>query len=92
MKDFPKLKIKSKNFLEQIFATFGLKLYLTLLLISVLLFAGDFKVNQSLRNGKVLGVSYSVEKSEYPVLKTNYIPQITARGAVVMDADSKVVL
>ncbi len=92
MKGFPKLKLKSKNFLTKIFATFGLKLYLGLLLIAVLLFAADFKVNADLNKGAVLGVSYPVEKSEYPVLKTTYVPQITARGAVVMDADSKVIL
>lgn len=81
MKDFPKLK---KNSLK--------KIYFGLLLISALLFIGDFKVHANLEEGAVLGATYPVEKSEYPILRTGFVPQISAKGAVVMDADSKVVL
>jgi len=77
MKDFPKLNSK---------------IYLSLLLICILLFAGDFKVHANLKEGAVLGAVYPVEKSEYPILKTSFVPQISAKGAVVMDVDSKVVL
>lgn len=79
MKGFPKLKLKGR-------------LYLSLLLIAVLLFTADFKVNTDAKKSAVLGTSYSAEKSEYPVLKTTYVPEVSAKGAVVMDADSKVVL
>lgn len=81
MKGFPKLNNLGSK-----------KIYFSFLLIAVLVFAADFKVRSDLQNGMVLNTSYAFEKSEYPVLKTNFVPQITAKGAVVMDADSKVVL
>lgn len=38
-------------------------------------------------------VPFSVSpEAKLPVIKTEFIPQITARGAIIMDADSKVVL
>jgi len=78
MKDFPKLKVKGRT-------------YLVLLLILTLLFVADFKLRSSLKDAKVLGVQ-SFENSQYPVLRKTFVPKISARGAVVMDADSKVVL
>lgn len=79
MKGFPKLKVK-------------VKFFLVLLLIFSLVFIADFKVRSSLREEKILGVQDSFERLEYPVLKKTIIAEISARGAVVMDADSKVVL
>lgn len=79
MKGFPKLKIKAKFFLA-------------LLLIFSLVFVADFKVRSSLEEEKVLGVQNTSERLEYPVLRKTIIAEISARGVVVMDADSKVVL
>lgn len=79
MKGFPKLKIKGK-------------LYLVLLLIFSLVFVADFKVRSSLEEEKVLRAQNTSERLEYPVLRKTIIAEISARGAVVMDADSKVVL
>lgn len=79
MKGFPKLKVKGK-------------FYLVLLLIFSLVFVADFKVRSSLKEEKVLGVQNTSERLEYPVLRKTIIAEISAQGAVVMDADSKVVL
>ena len=79
MKGFLKLKVKGK-------------IYLVLFLVFTLLFVADFKVRSSLKEEKVLGTKESFESSEYPVLKKTFVPEITAKGAVIMDADSKVVL
>lgn len=79
MKGFPKLKVRGK-------------IYLVLLLVFSLLFVADFKLRSSLREEKVLSAKNSIESSEYPVFRKTFQPQISARGAVVMDADSKVVL
>lgn len=91
MKGFLKLKTAGKlldqgsqKFLQRNF-------YLVLLLILILLFSADFKVRDSLKAGGVLGVASS-ESSQYPILNKTFVPQITAKGAVVMDADSKVIL
>lgn len=52
----------------------------------------DFKAQSDLQESKVLGVESFVGKTEYPILRTNLSPQISAVGAVVIDADSDVVL
>lgn len=79
MKGFPKLKEKGK-------------IYLVLLLVLSLLFVADFKLRSSLKEEKVLGANNSETGSEYPVFRKTFQPEISALGAVVMDADSKVVL
>lgn len=79
MKGFLKLKVKGR-------------ICLILLLVFSLLFVADFKVRSSLSEEKVLIARESFESSEYPILKKSFVPQISALGAVIMDADSKVVL
>lgn len=76
MKDFPLLNKKT---------------YFALLSLLIILFGLDYKVYSSGEVPKVLGETSAIT-SEYPILRTNYYPQISAKGAVVMDADSKVVL
>lgn len=68
------------------------KIYLSLLLIAIFLFVLDFKINSTIQEERVLSSEYPVQESNYPVLRTDIIPQISAKGAVVMDADSGVVL
>ncbi len=70
---------------------FSLKSYSILVLIFAFLFVLDYKIASDLSETKVLGDSTQAV-SEYPILKTTAVPQISADGAVVMDADSKVVL
>lgn len=67
------------------------KNYLVLLSILFLVFGLDYKVSSSLQLPKVLGEERSVV-TDYPILRINISPQISAMGAVVMDVDSKVVL
>lgn len=67
------------------------KSYFALVCLLIILFGLDYKVSSSIVLPKVLGETSFVQ-SEYPVFKINYYPQISARGAVVMDSDSKVVL
>lgn len=67
--------------------------YFGLLLIAIFLFVLDFKVHTSFKEEAVLGAQYTPQQAEYPILGTStYMPQISAKGAVVMDADSGVVL
>jgi len=69
-------------------------------LLPVLLFTGFliiFIVNILIKiwiQGNQVSVSpINTSKSfQYPVIKTNFIPKISATGAIIMDADSKVVL
>lgn len=82
MKGFPKQnkKLLSRNF------------YFSLLLVTTFLFVLDFKLHLSLKDKAVAGASYTFQESVYPVLNSSYMPQISAKGAVVMDADSGVVI
>lgn len=73
------------------FRVFSKKTYLVLILILIILFGLNYKISSSLQAPKVLGESIQIT-SEYPILETSIIPQISAEGVVVMDADSKVVL
>lgn len=70
---------------------FSKKTYLPLLIIFVILFILDYGISSNLNPLKVLGDSTQTI-SDYPILNINQNPQISAEGAVVMDADSKVVL
>lgn len=79
MKGFPKLTIRSKFFLS-------------LLIIVVIFFLIDYKINSDIKNNAVLGVEAGTLNSEYPVLKKTFVPQMSAVGAVVLDVDSDVVL
>lgn len=78
--------------MSKIFATYGLSIYFVFLLVFSLILIADFKARSSLKEEKVLGEGLTFEKSEYPVFKKTFVPEISAKGAVIMDADSKVVL
>lgn len=46
-----------------------------------------------INNNQVFNSGISLESQfKYPILKTEFIPQISAKGAIIMDADSKIVL
>lgn len=68
------------------------KIYLGLFLVAVVLFVADFKIHTALSYGAVLAAENTSEKTEYPILGVNTPPKLSAKGVVVMDADSQVVL
>ncbi|MBU2632631.1 D-alanyl-D-alanine carboxypeptidase [Patescibacteria group bacterium] len=85
MKDFLKFKWLRKNF---VFVSF-----LTLFLVLLSLMSFDLYLIHAEGSKKILPPpSFSQEISAYPVLKSFFVPQISARGAIVMDADSKIVI
>jgi D-alanyl-D-alanine carboxypeptidase len=53
----------------------------------------NFFLNFWIVNNKILPVSFSVSsETRLPIIKTEFVPQVSAKGAIIMDADSKVVL
>jgi len=76
------------------FKTFSLlfiPLFLLIILISVVSFNLYLK-EELVRNSLLPSPFISLPLSRYPELKDKFIPLISAEGAVVMDADSKVAL
>lgn len=67
------------------------KFYLVLFLLCVILLGADYKFRAQLKDTKVLADSGD-QITSYPILDSSYNPQISAKGAIVMDADSKVIL
>ncbi len=85
MKDFPKLSSFKKYYLPLLFSILIIAL-LVLLLFDVYL---KVKINKD----RILPSSLAISTSlKFPILKTEFIPAVSAEGAVVMDADSKTVL
>jgi D-alanyl-D-alanine carboxypeptidase (penicillin-binding protein 5/6) len=53
----------------------------------------NFFLNFWIVNHKILPASFSLsEETQLPIIKTEFVPQISAKGAIIMDADSKVIL
>lgn len=67
------------------------KAYSILLLILLSVLGLDLKVASDIEKINVLGVETTVV-SDYPILRKEINPILSAKGVVVMDADSKVVL
>lgn len=67
------------------------KAFLVLFSLLFVLLGLDFLVKSNINEPKVLASETSAV-SEYPILRTSIEPVITAKGAVVMDADSQVVI
>ena len=86
MKDFQFLnKIPQRVY----FVVFPLFLFLLFLLL--------FLISSALKiwiiENKILPVPFSVSpEAKFPIIKTEFVPVISATGAIIMDADSKVVL
>lgn len=59
--------------------------------ILILILGLDYKIQSGITSPNVLGEEMSVA-SDYPILKTDIYPDVSARGIVIMDADSKIVL
>ncbi|MEK7160345.1 MAG: D-alanyl-D-alanine carboxypeptidase family protein [Patescibacteria group bacterium] len=86
MKDF---RLLNKNFIKIyffFFLSFLLFIFCVLLLLSF-----TFKILNY--TNKTYLVPFSVSgQAKFPFIKTQFVPQISAKGAIIMDADSKVVL
>ncbi len=67
------------------------KFYIGLILLCTLLLGVDYKARADFKEVKVLSDSAD-NITNYPILQTTYFPQISAKGAIVIDADSKVIL
>ena len=84
MKNFLLLKLPNKFFLRFIIFAFGVfgTLLIALLIIILLIDVS-----------KILPIPFSVSnQARLPVIKTDYIPGVSAKGAIIMDSDSNVVL
>jgi len=86
MKDFRFPNKISKRVLFIFFPLFLLSLFL-FLAASVMLLKSWTKDN------KILSVPFSISpEAKLPIIETQFIPVISAQGAIIMDADSEVVL
>ncbi len=85
MKGFPKLSSLKKNYLLLSFS------FLVILLLILLFLSVYLRVR--IIEDTVFPSSFAVSSGfKFPILKTEFIPDISAQGAVIMDADSKTVL
>lgn len=64
---------------------------LILLLVIGVLLCLNIATSEKIKRYQVLSFE-SQEQADYPILKTSFLPQISARGAIIMDAASGVVL
>jgi serine-type D-Ala-D-Ala carboxypeptidase (penicillin-binding protein 5/6) len=86
MKKFSFLKNVSPKFYLFSFPFFFAYIFILLLIINFLV---SFWVIQN----KLLTLPFEVKvPAKLPIIKTSFIPQISAKGAIIMDAKSKVVL
>jgi D-alanyl-D-alanine carboxypeptidase (penicillin-binding protein 5/6) len=66
-------------------------LFLSLVLVGLILISSIFKV--WIEANKLSPVPFRIaQEAKMPIIKTEFIPVISATGAIIMDADSKVVL
>lgn len=66
---------------------------LFLFLVFCAFFLVNFLLSTWVNENKVLSIPFKVSsEAKLPVIKTGFIPNISAKGAIILDADSKVVL
>ncbi len=66
---------------------------LFLFIATLTIFASNKLINFWVLNNKLNDIPFKVSaEAKFPILKTSFVPQISAKGAIIMDADSKVVL
>lgn len=66
---------------------------LILIFVFSALFLSNLLLQQFLETKKILNPNFPiVNEAKIPVIKTNFIPLVSAQGALIMDANSKVVL
>lgn len=86
--------MKNFRFLKQISPrVYLLFLPVLLMLIFLFIFLTNFIISFYISTNKINNVPFQVSReAKFPIIKTTFIPQISAEGAIIMDADSKVVL
>lgn len=66
---------------------------LFLLFIFFVFALSNFLINGWIYQNKVLPAPFVISReAKFPIIKTEFVPKISAQGAIIMDADSKVVL
>lgn len=86
MKDF---RFLNKKLIKIYFFSFSIVLFLLFCALIFLLFT--FKILNYTNRIYLIPFSASTQ-AEFPIIKTGFIPKISAKGAIIMDAGSKVVL
>jgi D-alanyl-D-alanine carboxypeptidase (penicillin-binding protein 5/6) len=66
-------------------------LFLTLILLVLVIVSSTSRIWNQL-NQIVAAPFKTTQEAQMPMIKTDFVPQISATGAIIMDADSKVVL
>lgn len=86
MKNFRFLKKNSPKVYFLFFPLFFIFLFLFVFLV-------NFLMNLWISVNKINELPFTVSKeAKIPIIKTEFVPIISAKGAIIMDADSKVVL
>lgn len=86
MKDF---RLSNKSFIKIYFFWTPFVLLFVFLILLLLVFI--FKILTYANRVYLVPFSLSTQP-KFPVIKTQFVPQISAKGAIIMDAESKVVL
>ncbi|MCL5970581.1 MAG: D-alanyl-D-alanine carboxypeptidase [Patescibacteria group bacterium] len=85
MKDFPTLNKLKKIYIQLSF--------LGVIAVFVIVLGLDIILTKTIAKDKILSSTLTIPTEfNFPVLKSEFVPNISAQGAVVMDADSKTVL
>ncbi len=85
MKDFPTLNKLKKIYIQLSF--------LGVIAVFVIVLGLDIILTKTISKDKILPSTLTMPTEfSFPVLKSEFVPNISAKGAVVMDADSKTVL
>lgn len=84
MKDF-----LHKNNFKNVLSYFPIVLFTVFIVFFLLTFALSFYL---VKNRILQAPVVSSSDFKYPIIKTEFVPQISAKGAIIMDADSKIVL
>jgi len=75
---------------KKVYFLFSL-LFLSLVLIALILISSIFKI--WIEANKIYPVPFQIaQEAKMPIIKTDFVPIISSTGAIIMDADSKVVL
>lgn len=84
--------MKNYRFLNK----FPYKLYIatiSLFIVFAVLLLLDVSLGFFIDNKKILPVTFNFSKSaQLPIIKTYFVPEISAKGAIILDSDSNVVL
>jgi D-alanyl-D-alanine carboxypeptidase (penicillin-binding protein 5/6) len=84
-------RIKLINKISPKIYLFFLPIILVIFLFLIVL--TNFLVNFWITQNKIQNLTFPVAgQAKFPVIKLEFVPQISAQGAIIMDADSKVVL